>query len=75
MNKTVEEWMGKLSVSSCRVYVIDRQLKEQFIHGLNENEMLAEIIKELTKAEEDILLTGEQILVWAKSVEAQKEPK
>ena len=28
---------------------IDRQLKEQFIHGLNDNGMMVEIIMELAK--------------------------
>ena len=33
--------------------------------------MLAEIIRELTKAKESTIVTSEQILVWAKRVEAQ----
>ena len=36
----------------CNYKEIDRQLKEQFIHGLNDNYMLGEIIRELAKTEE-----------------------
>ena len=41
------------------------------MHGLNDNDMLVEIIKELNKMEEGSDVTGEQVLVWAKGVEAQ----
>ena len=46
---------------------LDRQLKEQFIHGLNNSDMLAEIIRELTK-------TGEQVLFLAKRLRP-REPR
>ena len=48
--------MGRLrtDVVECKYKEVDRQLKEQFIHGLNDDEMLAEIIRELTKCEENI---------------------
>ena len=41
---------GETAHNSSRVHYqeVDRQLKEQFIHGLNDNYMLEEIIKELT---------------------------
>ena len=47
-NKNVEEWMRRLCVAAvkCNYQEVDRQLKEQFIHGLNEKYMLEEIIKE-----------------------------
>ena len=44
----------------------------QFIDGLNDNNILAEIIRELTKAKESAAVTSEQVLVWAKGVEAQR---
>ena len=49
-SENVEEWMGKLHVAAveCNYREVDRQLKEQFIHGLNNKCMLKEIIKELT---------------------------
>ena len=74
LNESVEEWMGRLrtAVVECKYKEVDRQLKEQFIHGLNDNEMLAEIIRELTKCKENVTIPSEAILVWAKSVEAQK---
>ena len=45
-----EEWMGrlKLMAAECNYQEIDRQLKEHFIHGLNDKDMLGEIIKEIT---------------------------
>ena len=44
-NESTEEWMGRLrtAVVKCNYKEIDRQLKEQFIHGLNDEEMLVEI--------------------------------
>ena len=56
----------RLAAVQCNYKEIDRQLKEQFIHGLNDNDMLAEIIRELTKAEKNTAVTSEQVLVWAK---------
>ena len=49
--ENAEEWMGKLCLSTveCSYKELDGQLKEQFIHGLNDTDMLAEIIRELTK--------------------------
>ena len=32
---------------------LERQLKEQFIHGLNDTDMLGKIIQELTKIKEN----------------------
>ena len=74
MNENAEEWMGRLRLAAveCKYREIDRQLKGQFIHRLNDNDTLAEIIRELTKAEESIVVTSEQVLVWAKRVEAQR---
>ena len=33
--------------AECNYQEVDRQLKEQFIHGLNDKDMLGKIIKEL----------------------------
>ena len=54
-DESVEEWMGRLrmAVIKCNYKERDRQLKEQFIHDLNDEEMLAEIIRELTKCDEN----------------------
>ena len=54
----MEEWMGRLrtAVVKCNYKEIDRQLKEQFIHGLNDKEILIAIFRELTKCEENITI-------------------
>ena len=72
--KGVDEWMGRLCVGAaeCGYKEIDRQLKEQFIHGLNDKDMLGKIIKELTTKSNDKQTTSEGVLVWAKRVEAQR---
>ena len=51
---------GKTEGSSkCNYQEVDRQLKEQFIHGLNDNSMLEEIIKELmTVMGDDQIISG-----------------
>ena len=65
---------GKLCMASaeCRFKEIDRQLKEQFIHGLNDESMLDEIIRELTSRNGNVQTTSEDVLVWTKRVEAQR---
>ena len=49
------EWMGRLHVAApeCNYRELDRQLKEEFIHGLNDRCMLDEIIRELTTKNND----------------------
>ena len=56
--------MGRLWLLAieCNYKEVDRQLKEQFIHGLNDTDMLGEIIKELTKIHEDEEITSENVL-------------
>ena len=56
----------------CKYKEVDRQLKEQFIQDLNDNEMLAEIIRELTKCKENVTILSETVLAWAKRVEVQR---
>ena len=48
-DENTEEWMGRLHITAVEYNYqeVDRQLKEQFIHGLNNKYMLEEIIKEL----------------------------
>ena len=71
--ENAEEWMSRLRLAAVEFNYreVDRQLKEQFIHGLNSNDMLAGIISELTKVEDSAYITSEQVLGWAKRVEAQ----
>ena len=70
----VDEWMGRLCMvaEECGYKEIDRQLKEQFIHGLNNKDMLGKIIKELTTKSNDEQTTSEGVLVRVRRVEAQR---
>ena len=65
--------MGRLCIAAvkCNYQELDRQLKEQFIHGLNDKHMLEEIIKELTVTSNDDHITSRGVLAWAKRVEVQ----
>ena len=73
-NESADEWMGRLHVvaTECNYRELDRQLKEQFIHVLNDKLMLDEIIRELTTKNNDEQVTGEGMLTWAKRIEAQR---
>ena len=66
--------MGRLHMAAveCNYQEIDRQLREQFIHGLNVKHMLEEIIKELTVTSNDDHITSVGVLAWAKRVEVQR---
>ena len=66
--------MGRIRVVAmeCNYKELDRQLKDQFIHGFSDSDMLAEVIRELAKIDENILVTSEEVLVWAKRIEAQR---
>ena len=70
--EAVDEWTGRLHMAAaeCDYKEIDRQLKEQFIHSLNDKGMLGEIIKEPTIKSNDEQTTSEGVLVWVKRVEA-----
>ena len=72
--ENVEEWMERLRVTPivCNYQEVDRQLKEQFIHGLNYKNMLEEIIKELMTVKSDQQTTSGKCLSWATRVEAQR---
>ena len=74
MNENAKQWMGRLrlAVAQCNYKEIYIQVKEQFIHRLNDNDTLAEIIRELINAEESTAVTSKQVLVWAKRVEVQR---
>ena len=55
----------------CNYQEVDRKLKEQFIHRLNDKHMLEEIIKGLTATGNDDHITSGGVLAWAKRVEVQ----
>ena len=73
-NENAEQWMGRLRIKAaeCNYQELDRQLKEQCIHGLNDKGMLGEIIKELTASRSYDHITSGNVLKWAKRVEAQR---
>ena len=62
----------RTAVAECKYKEVDRQLKEQFIHGLKDSEMLTEVIRELTKCKENVIIPSEIALVCIKRVEAQR---
>ena len=71
-----EEWMGRLRVAAieCNYQEVARQLKKQFIHGLNDKIMLEGIIKHLVTVKSHEQITSGNVLAWAKKVEAQRAP-
>ena len=70
-NESTEEWIGKFRISAAECNCKDRQLKEQFIYVLNDNGMMVEIIRELTKGKnEDV--TSNQGLLCVRPVECQR---
>ena len=73
--ESAEEWMGRLcvAVAECSYREVDQQLKEQFIHGLNDKTMLDKVIRDLTAKDNNEQTTSEDVLVWAKRIEAHWE--
>ena len=65
----MEEWMGRLRTVAvkCNYPEIERQLKGQFIHELNDEEMLAEIIRELTKCDDNVTILGKHVNLLKKN--------
>ena len=45
MNENAEDWMSRLRLIAvqCNYTEIDRQLEEQFIHRLNDNDLLVDV--------------------------------
>ena len=74
IKENVEECMGRLCIAAveCNYQEVERQLKEQFIHSLNDKHMLEEIIKELTATKNDDHIKSGGMLAWAKRIEAQR---
>ena len=66
--------MGRLLIAAaeCNYKEIDHQLKEQFIHGLNDKTILDKVIRELTTKNVNEQMTSEDMLIWAKRVEVQR---
>ena len=66
--------MGRLRIAAaeCNYKEIDRQLKEQFIHGLNDKAMLDEVVRELMAKNSSKQMNSEDVLLWARQIEAQR---
>ena len=66
--------MGRLcvAVAECSYREVDQQLKEQFIHGLNDKTMLDKVIRELMAKDNNEQTTSNDVLVWAKRIEVQQ---
>ena len=66
--------MGRLhvAVAECNYKELDRQLKQQFIHGLNDKVMLDKIIRQLTAKNNNKQVMSEGVLAWAKGIEVQR---
>ena len=67
-------WMGRLRVAAieCNYQEVDEQLKKQFIHHLNDTNMLEDIIKELMTVRGDDQITSGNVPELVKRVEAQR---
>ena len=48
----------RVKANECEYNERDRQLKEQFIHGINDNEMMIEIINKLAAIKNESKLSG-----------------
>ena len=72
--ESTEEWMGRLRIAAaeCNYKEIDRQLKEQFIHGLNDKAMLDEVVRELTAKNSSKQTNSEDVLLWVRRIKTQR---
>ena len=66
--------MGRLhvAVAECSYREVDQQLKEQFIHGLNDKTMLDKVIRELTAKTSSEQTTSGDVLLWTRRIEAHR---
>ena len=67
-----KEWMGKLQTKAAD-YDYNKhnsKLTEQFIHGLDDEGIISEILREIAAVENVGDATSEQILLWAQRLEA-----
>ena len=73
-DESTEEWMGRLRIAAaeCSYKEIDRQLKEQFIHGLNDKAMLDEVVRELTAKNSSKQTNSEDVLLWVRRIKTQR---
>ena len=72
-NESSQEWIGRLQTKAaeCVYNEYDRLLREQFIGGFNDKDMIEENLREVVTSEVIEDATSEWLLIWAKRVEAQ----
>ena len=60
----MQEWVGRLHINAaeCNYKEHDRKLKEQFNYGIDDEEIMQEIIKELTAQRNIQEVDSEQVL-------------
>ena len=63
--ESMEEWIGRLwiAVVEYNYKEVDRHLKEQFMHGLNDRVMLDEIVRELMAKNNSEEINCEDVLL------------
>ena len=66
--------MGRLwrAAVECNYQEVDRQHKEQFIHGVNDKMYARRTNKKLTTAKNNDCITSGGVLAWAERVEVQR---
>ena len=67
-SENVEEWMKRCRIAAkeCNYQESDRWVKEECINGINDDNMLIEIVTELKAMKKTRKITSNQILMWAK---------
>ena len=66
--------MGRLRIKTTECLYKDNDIgiNEEIINGTNIKVMTADIFKELTAIKDSSAVTSEQVLLWAKTVEAKR---
>ena len=69
----MEGWMGFIRIKENKYSYKekDRRLQEQFINGKTDNDMMTNIIRELTTIKKTDEIPSRQVLCWARIVEVQ----
>ena len=69
--------MGKLQIKTIepKHQQYDRRVKEQFINGLDNEDIATKIIKELTGLRDTNEVTSEPVLSWTQRVEVKRAQK
>ena len=60
-----------MKAAGCEYKEYVRQLREQFINGLDDEVMIEETIRELTALKDTSEVSSDQVLMWNQKVEAQ----